>query len=225
MRLQRSLLSQQPARDRGRRADRPLQRRRRRPRDRRRLVRRGAPLRRHRARDGRRRRGPRRHGGRAHGPAAQRLPRARLRAHLARGAAAADAAPRRRGRDGDRALPHARPVHAGAHLRLRRAIRRRCSSTATPPRSSRLGHALAPPLGYVQASAIREATVELPAGAHARGLHRRPRRAPRLEHRHRHRPARLGRRILAVARGRAAGRPDLRGGRAAHRLAPTTSRC
>ena len=30
---------------------------------------------------------------------------------------------------------------------------------------SRLAHALAPPLGYVQASAIREATVELPAGA------------------------------------------------------------
>jgi serine phosphatase RsbU (regulator of sigma subunit)/anti-sigma regulatory factor (Ser/Thr protein kinase) len=30
---------------------------------------------------------------------------------------------------------------------------------------SRLGHALAPPLGYVQAAAIREATVELPAGA------------------------------------------------------------
>ncbi len=30
---------------------------------------------------------------------------------------------------------------------------------------SRLGLALAPPLGYVQASAIREATVELPAGA------------------------------------------------------------
>ena len=30
---------------------------------------------------------------------------------------------------------------------------------------TRLGHALAPPLGYVQASAIREATVELPAGA------------------------------------------------------------
>ena len=30
---------------------------------------------------------------------------------------------------------------------------------------SRLGQALAPPLGYVQASAIREATVELPAGA------------------------------------------------------------
>jgi serine phosphatase RsbU (regulator of sigma subunit)/anti-sigma regulatory factor (Ser/Thr protein kinase) len=30
---------------------------------------------------------------------------------------------------------------------------------------SRLGHALAPPLGYVQASAIREATVVLPAGA------------------------------------------------------------
>ncbi len=32
-------------------------------------------------------------------------------------------------------------------------------------RVTRLGHALAPPLGYVQASAIREATVELPAGA------------------------------------------------------------
>jgi anti-sigma regulatory factor (Ser/Thr protein kinase) len=30
---------------------------------------------------------------------------------------------------------------------------------------SRLGHALAPPLGYVQAAAIREATVELPVGA------------------------------------------------------------
>ena len=30
---------------------------------------------------------------------------------------------------------------------------------------SRLAHALAPPLGYVQASAIREATVELPSGA------------------------------------------------------------
>ena len=36
---------------------------------------------------------------------------------------------------------------------------------ATRPPSRASPHALAPPLGYVQASAIREATVELPAGA------------------------------------------------------------
>ena len=70
------------------------------------------------------------------GPAAQRLPRTRLRAHLARRRAAAHAAPRRRGRDGDGALPDARSVHAGSSPTRPPDTRRRCSSTATP-RSSR----------------------------------------------------------------------------------------
>ena len=65
----------------------------------------------------------------------------------------------------DRALPHARSLHARAHLRIGRSSavapgRRQCGR-----RLSRPPHALAPPLGYVQASAIREATIELPAGA------------------------------------------------------------
>ena len=151
VRLQRSLLSEPPARDRGRRADRPLQRRRRGPRDRRRLVRRRAALRRHRARHGRRRRRPRRDGGRADGPAAQRLPRARLRAHVARraccGACCATSTRTRW-----------RRRSASRSIRTRRSsptrppgIRRRCSSTATRAVVARLGHALAPPLGYVAA--------------------------------------------------------------------------
>ena len=83
---------------------------------------------------------------------------------------------------------------------------------------SRLGHALAPPLGYVQASAIREATVELPAGAtlvaYTDGLVER--RGWSID---------TGIDLLASVvgsasslGGRSARRPDLRGGRAAHRL-------
>ena len=82
----------------------------------------------------------------------------------------------------------------------------------------RLGHALAPPLGYVQAAEIREATVELPAGgtlvAYTDGLVER--RGWSID---------TGIDLLASVVGASsslgggsARRQDLRGGRAAHRL-------
>ena len=90
--------------DRGRRLGGALPGRKHGPRGRRRLVRRAAATRRHRPGHGRGRGGPGRLGRGAHGPAAQRLPRLRLRAHVAAGDSQPDAPPHRRRRHGDRGL-------------------------------------------------------------------------------------------------------------------------
>ena len=120
------------ARDRRRRAARPLPGGRRGPRGRRRLVRRRAAQRRHRPHHGRRRRRPRHQRRRADGADAQRVPRVRLRPRLARRAVAPHAAAHHGRRDGDGRVPDARPVHAGAHVRLGRAsaVARCCDGDA-----------------------------------------------------------------------------------------------
>ena len=69
-----------------------------------------------------------------------------------------------RRRDGDGRLPHARSVHAGAHVRLRRApavaAARRRSGAVT-----RLDRACAPPLGFATPESIREADLVLAPGS------------------------------------------------------------
>ena len=225
MRLQRSLLSDRLPEIEGVELIGRYNAGRRRTRDRRRLVRRRAPVGRHRARHGRRRRGPRRHRGRADGPAAQRLPRARLRAHLARRPCCGACC---RHVDEDematalcltldpytQELTYASAGHppsllvdgdAARRLAPRARAARRRSATCSPRRSAR-------------------PTVELPAGAHARRLHRRPRRAPRLEHRHRHRPA--GVRARMRPRRSAPSRSPTGSSRRSRRASarPTTSR-
>ena len=87
----------------------------------------------------RRRRRARHRRRRADGPAPQRLPGARLRAHLAGRDRAADAAPRARRGHGDGRLPHLRPVHRRARLQLGRpsadaAPRRATTGTVDVPR-------------------------------------------------------------------------------------------
>ena len=67
---------------------------------------------------------------------------------------------------------------------------------------SRLELALAPPLGYVAALGDLRGDGRATGGSDARGVHRRPGRAARLEHRHRHRPAGVRAQLLRVA-GRA----------------------
>ena len=88
--------------------------------------------------------------------------------------AAAHAAPRRRGRDGDGALPHARSVHPGAHLRLRRpsavAARRRRRRRRLAPRpraraAARLRAALRDPRGDGRAARRRARSWPTPTGS------------------------------------------------------------
>ena len=55
-----------------------------------------------------------------------------------------------------------RSLHGRGRLRVRRAIRRRCSSTSRPTRVTRLDQANAPPLGWAAADEIQEARFILP---------------------------------------------------------------
>ena len=73
----------------------------------------------------------------ADGPAPQRLPRARLRAHLARRDRAAHAAARPGRGHGDGGLPHLRPVHGRARVLLGRPSADAAARRARPARSPR----------------------------------------------------------------------------------------
>ena len=201
VRLQRSLLSQRLPEVEGVEFDRPLQRGRRRTRGRRRLVRRGAqgptawcvPV------------------GDVAGPASRRqcswgncaTPSARTPTSTPRprsccgGCFATSTRTRWRPHSGSRSIRTRR----SSPTRLR-AILPRCSSTANWQKSVRVSgtrsHARSAMCRPRRSARQRSSCPRAPTG----GVHRRPRRAPRLEHRQGHRSPGVGARILLVARRR-----------------------